>query len=393
MKGFSNMAAAACALLLLCQCASQDEVQKLNYQLRSMNQKVKTVESQTEEKLKEVESKASDKQLKEAASAASRIEEMTEESRQLRSVNQENIERFNQYKAETEDKIASLQAAIEQMKSENGHLTKSNEELVRSMELKIEQLNSGIQQASQDKVHDAAQKAREAEQRAKEAADKAAEARKKAEQALRSADKATTVSGSEGEVTTIEPGSKKIRKTADPAPAAQQQAEQKTPPPKDEEDDGFEPPAHQEKKAPAERVTEEVKKTSPVAEEEAEDGLFGKGMGSFKEKNYKKAYKLFEQHIAGQPGKKQAAKTLYLMGECLFNQGEYDLAILDYQKVISNYSGDQHVSAALLRQAMSFEKLTDKETAKIIYGKLLSEHPDSREAKVAKERMENLRQP
>jgi tol-pal system protein YbgF len=389
MKGFSNMAAAACALLLLCQCASQDEVRKLNYQLRSMNQKVKTVESQTEEKLKEVESKASDKQLKEAASAASRIEEMTEESRQLRSVNQENIERFNQYKAETEDKIASLQAAIEQMKSENGHLSKSNEELVRSMELKIEQLNSGIQQASQDKVHDAAQKAREAEQRAKEAADKAAEARKKAEQALRSAGEDSPASSGEGDVTTIEPGNRKVRKTADPA---QQHAEQ-TSSPKDEEDDGFEPPARQEKKAPTERATEEVKKTSPVAEEEAEDGLFGKGMGSFKEKNYKKAYKLFEQHIAGQPGKKQAAKTLYLMGECLFNQGEYDLAILDYQKVISNYSGDPHVSAALLRQAMSFEKLTDKETAKIIYGKLLSEHPDSREAKVAKERMENLRQP
>jgi tol-pal system protein YbgF len=395
MKGFSNMAAAGCALLLLCQCASQDEVRKLNYQLRSMNQKVKTVESQTEEKLKEVESKATDKQLKEAANAASRMEEMTEEARQLRSVNQENIERFNQYKAETEDKIASLQAAVEQMKSENGHLSKSNEELVRSLEIKIDQLNSGLQQASQDKVHDASQKAREAELRAKEAAEKAAEARRKADMALRAADEGSgPVSSGEGDVATIEPGSRKVRKEA-PGESVQQ-AEQS--PPADEEDDGFETPVQQEEKAPARpaQEQEEVKKKPVVAADEAatdeaEDGLLGKGMSSFKEKNYKKAYKLFDQYLAGQPKGKQAAKALYLMGECLFNQAEYDLAILDYQKVISNYSGDPHISAALLRQAMSFEKLTDKETAKIIYGKLISEHPDSHEAKVAKERMENLR--
>ncbi|WP_417909686.1 tetratricopeptide repeat protein [Candidatus Electronema sp. PJ] len=390
MKGFSNMAAAGCALLLLCQCASQDEVRKLNYQLRSMNQKVKTVESQTDEKLKEVESKAADKQLKEAANAASRLEEMAEEARQLRSVNQENIERFNQYKAETEDKIAALQAALEQVKTENGHLSKSNENLVQSLEQRIEQLSNGLEQASQDKVHDAAQKAREAEQRAKEAAEKAAEARRKADIALRAAGEEGTASSGEGDVTTIEPGNRKVRK----APVEPSQQVEQSPP---EEEDGFETPVRQEEKAPAPPAAEEVKKepapAADEAEDKAEDGLLGKGMNSFKEKNYKKAYKLFEQHLAGQPNGKQAAKALYLMGECLFNQGEYDLAILDYQKVISNYNGDPHISAALLRQAMSFEKLTDKETAKIIYGKLISEHPDSREAKVAKERMENLRQP
>ncbi|CAK8714772.1 MAG: tol-pal system protein YbgF [Candidatus Electronema aureum] len=384
MKGLSNTAAAACTLLLLCQCASQDEVRRLNYQLRSMNQKVQTVESKTEEKIKEVESKATDKQLKETASSTNRLEEVAEEARQLRSVNQENIERFNQYKAETEDKISSLYAAIEQMQSENGHLSKSNQELVRSLELKIEQLSSGLEQASQNKVHEAAQKAREAELRAKEAADKAAEARRKADMALRTAaeggkvpveDSSSSKIDSGDDVATIEPKNRKVRKT-ESAPVQQP----------DEEEDGFETPVAEEKK----------NDSAPVAEDAVsgdEGGLFDKSMGSFKEKNYKKAYKSFEQYLSGQPSKKQAAKTLYLMGECLFNQGEYDLAILEYQKVISNYSDDSHSSAALLRQAMSFEKLTDKETAKIIYGKLASDYPDSREAKVARERMENLRQP
>ena len=90
------------------------------------------------------------------------------------------------------------------------------------------------------------------------------------------------------------------------------------------------------------------------------------------------------------PEDDQAAKTLYFMGECLFNMGEYDLAILDYQKVISNYRRNPQSAAALLRQGMSFEKLTDHETAKIIYTKLAADYPKSREAGVARQRLEGL---
>ena len=78
------------------------------------------------------------------------------------------------------------------------------------------------------------------------------------------------------------------------------------------------------------------------------------------------------------------------MGESLYNQGEYDLAILDYQKVISNHSSDPLAPNALLKQGMSFEKLTDHETAKIIYKKLISDHGSSPEAAQAKERLGKL---
>ncbi|WP_417916616.1 caspase family protein [Candidatus Electronema sp. JC] len=118
--------------------------------------------------------------------------------------------------------------------------------------------------------------------------------------------------------------------------------------------------------------------------------LFDRAMQFFKKKDFRAAYKLFEQSLSGKIGDKQAAKTLYMMGECLFNQGDYDISILDYQKVISDYSDDSYSAAALLRQGMAFEKLTDKVTAAIIYEKLNRKHPDSREAKAAKERLESL---
>jgi TolA-binding protein len=78
------------------------------------------------------------------------------------------------------------------------------------------------------------------------------------------------------------------------------------------------------------------------------------------------------------------------MGESLYRQGEYDLAILDYQKVISNHPKDSHTPAALLKQGMSFEKLTDNETAKIIYRKLIKDHPGTPEAEKARARQADL---
>ncbi len=365
MNRFKITAAAGCSLLLLCQCASQDDVRRLNYQLRTVNQQVKTVESSTAKKIKEVESQALEQLLKDTASSVNRLETVAEEARQLRSVNQENSERFGQYKTETEDKIASLYTAIEQMQTENSQLTKSNKELIRSLELKIDELSNGLQENSQSKVQEAAEKARIAERRAREAAERAAEARRKADFALRAAAETgtnNTVIQAEPEpsspATILRPESKKVRKESA------------------EEDPKNEEP-----------VVISGSSSAPIGD----DTLMNQGMSSFKAKKYQAAYKLFEQFLANQPDKSQAAKALYLMGECLFNQGEYDLAILDYQKVISNYADDPHSSAALLRQGMSFEKLTDKETAKVVYSKLLADHPRSREAKVARERLENLK--
>lgn len=367
MNRFKITAAAGCSLLLLCQCASQDDVRRLNYQLRTVNQQVKSVESNTAKKIKEVESQALDQLLKDTANSVNRLETVAEEARQLRSVNQENLDRFDQYKKETEDKMASLYAAIEQMQTENSQLTKSNEELIRSLELKIDELSNGIQTNSQQKVQEAAEKARVAERRAREAAERAAEARKKADLALRAAAEPETASNivaqtepesdSFSSTTTLRPENKKVRK--------------------EREEDPYN--------------GESVVIPASSSASRPDGTLMKQGMSKFKDKEYQAAYKIFEQFLSDQPDKSQAAKALYLMGECLFNQNEYDLAILDYQKVISNYADDPHSSAALLRQGMSFEKLTDKETAKVVYSKLLTDYPRSREAKVARERLENLK--
>ena len=78
------------------------------------------------------------------------------------------------------------------------------------------------------------------------------------------------------------------------------------------------------------------------------------------------------------------------MGESLYMQKEYDKAIMQYQKIISQHSSDPKASAAMLKQAMAFEKLADKDTAKVIYKKLLKKHGGSPEAATAKANLEKL---
>ncbi len=357
MKGLRNILTAACSLLLLANCASHDEIRRLNHQLRTVNQKVKTVESRTEERLQEITSKAEEKALKGKASSSYQIESMAEEARELRAINEEQEERFSRYKAETEGKIASLYAAIEQIQSENTHLGRYNEELVKSLELRIEQLTETLELTSQEQVQAASQRVQEAEERARQAAERAAAARRQAEQALSAANTLqSNESSNRQEEVVLQPETRKVRRGE-----AVRQVEEV-------------PVQYEQERRPA----------------GADMALFEQGMQRFKEREYKAAYKIFDQVLASQVDEEQSAKTLYLMGECLFNQGEYDLAILDYQKVISNYSKDTHSAAALLRQGMSFEKLRDNETAKLIYTKLTLDHPNSREAKVARERINAL---
>lgn len=421
MKHIKSIAFAGCSALLLCQCASVDDVRRLNYQLRTMNQKVKQVESNTTNQV-----------LKRTAESSNQLDTVAEETRELRTITEENLEAINQMREQDAQKIVELEEALQQLRRENQQIRseseelrsqsnqlraassqirsesdqvrRNNEHLIKSLEAKINKLSKNIQRLSQARVYAAEKKARQATERAEQA-------KRRALQAARGQDN-----------TTLLPSNRKVRKSygtvVDAVPQQQTQVRINKPIVNTSSRPRITPesqkravnavvqqPRQQRAQVqPIQPVEQQVQAASvqqqvPVVEHHSqsqssapvmEGGLLAQGIAQFKAKDYKVAYKTFEQVLAGRPGGDQAAKTLYFMGECLFNMGEYDLAILDYQKVISNYSRNPHSAAALLRQGMSFEKLTDHETAKIIYNKLAADYPKSREAGVARQRVDGL---
>lgn len=126
-----------------------------------------------------------------------------------------------------------------------------------------------------------------------------------------------------------------------------------------------------------------------MAAKDGSDNNMKTAQGLFEKNNYAEALPLFEQ-IAGNASSSEAVDARYMMGECLFNQKEYDKAIMQYQKIISQNASHDKAPAAMYKQGMAFEKLADKETAKVIYKKLVKKHGSSPEANKAQERLGKL---
>lgn len=342
MKGIQNIFVAGCSVFLLCQCATQDDVRKLNYQVRAVNQKVEDVKNTTVDKMQ-----------KRQANSLSKIDQVDQELLRLNSLIEENSHIGTQYREQNSKNLEALQAA-------NDERFTANEQKITELEQQVQQLAASLESMQQARI-------RAAEERAREAARKAEQARKRT----------VAAASTPSELVRVTPSAKKVQvgtgKVVSAAPVAgpAQETKQKS----------SAPPA-------SDRSTDSSVQT--VAATDTASDPFDRAMEKFKSKKYKEAYHDFEQVLANNPKGEKAAQTLFYMGESLYSQGEYDLAILDYQKVISNHGKDSHTPAALLKQGMSFEKLTDNETAKIIYKKLINEYSGSSEATTAEERLKNL---
>ena len=119
--------------------------------------------------------------------------------------------------------------------------------------------------------------------------------------------------------------------------------------------------------------------------------IYDQGLELFRASKFNEAYKTFSDYISKYPKGKMAPNSRFWLGDCYYNQQEYELAILEYQKVIADYPSDGKAPAALLKQGLAFEKLKDNETAKIVYNKLMKEYPKSDQVETAKKRIESFK--
>ena len=295
MKRIINLAVAGCTVLLLCQCATREEVRELNYRVRAVNQKVDDVRSSTVDQMQ-----------KKQASSVSRIDVMQEEITQLRAKLEENAHQEILFREQAKESAVGTQAMLEQMKAENDNR-------IKMLEDQIDQLERNLNKMSDARI-------REAEERARAAARRAEEARRRT----------VVAAEASGDIVKVLPENRKIKL-----------------------DDNKKVEAASS--PPSQPVSSEEPSVSAPAAGGIGGDLFDQAMASYKDKRYAEAYKIFEQVLSQNPKGDEAAETLFFMGESLFARGEYDLAILDYQKVISNHGQHRRTPTALLKQGMSFE--------------------------------------
>lgn len=116
----------------------------------------------------------------------------------------------------------------------------------------------------------------------------------------------------------------------------------------------------------------------------APDALYLKGLESLKSGDFIVARDQFTKFLEQNQKHELAANAHYWIGETFYSEKNFESAILSYQEVIKGYPGKEKVTAAMLKQAMSFNALNDIKSAKFILKKLIEGSPKSEEAKKAK---------
>ena len=110
----------------------------------------------------------------------------------------------------------------------------------------------------------------------------------------------------------------------------------------------------------------------------------------FKDGKYEEARRDFQKFLDTYPKAEYSDNAQFWLGECYYVEGKYEKAILEYEKVIKNFSSSEKVPHALLKQGLSFLKLKDKASAKLILQQVIKDYPNTNQARIARARLAEI---
>lgn len=84
------------------------------------------------------------------------------------------------------------------------------------------------------------------------------------------------------------------------------------------------------------------------------------------------------------------ADVIYSKAVTSYNDGQFEDAILEYQKLIDTYPRDRRVPDAYLKQGMALINLGRKQEAKFFLNTLIDKYPDSSEAQTARAKLKTI---
>ncbi len=121
------------------------------------------------------------------------------------------------------------------------------------------------------------------------------------------------------------------------------------------------------------------------------EALYFRGFKLTKDKKYDQASATFRRFLKLYPHNRLADHARYWLGEIYYTRGDWERAILEFDRVIKEYPGGDKVPAAILKEGFSFDKLGSKKEARLLLEKLIEKYPHSPEAGKARERLKKLK--
>ncbi len=85
-----------------------------------------------------------------------------------------------------------------------------------------------------------------------------------------------------------------------------------------------------------------------------------------------------------------SSDVIYSKAVSSYNEGNFEDAILEYQKLIDAYPRDRRVPEAYLKQGLALINLGRKKEARFFFNTLIDKYPDSREAQTARAKLKTI---
>lgn len=109
------------------------------------------------------------------------------------------------------------------------------------------------------------------------------------------------------------------------------------------------------------------------------------------DKKYDEAIDGLASFLSAYPGHKLASNAQYWLGEAYYAKGDFERAILEFDKVVKNYPKAEKAAAALLKEGYSFDNLGSAKEARVLLESVAEKFPNSSEAALAKKRLKALK--
>lgn len=122
----------------------------------------------------------------------------------------------------------------------------------------------------------------------------------------------------------------------------------------------------------------------------ADKVAYNAALATLEKGNATQAERMFKDFLAAYPQSSLAPNAGYWLGEAYYSQKRYDMAILTFQDVVSNYPKHSKAAASLLKTGYSYRAMGDKANAAFYLNALISDFPSSEPAALARPALRNL---
>jgi tol-pal system protein YbgF len=138
-------------------------------------------------------------------------------------------------------------------------------------------------------------------------------------------------------------------------------------------------------------VVSKASSSQAPADDVTEQQAYQKAFNLLRELRYAKAMEAFREFIERYPNGRYAHIAQYWLGEAGYAQGQFKVAIQDYQALLDNYENSPKRAQAMLKIGYSHYKLKNTQAARNSFNQVIKTYPGTTEAGQAKKMLKEIK--